>query len=132
MHLQDNNLECAILMRDRDAKYVDSFDEVVRSTGGKIKLTPIRSPNLQAYVERVIQTIKHEVLNAFCIVTNEHLDGILRTTQRWYNKQRGHSSRDHLPPIRDEKASLPMKFSKELVVCDSQLGGHLRSYRSAS
>ena len=132
MHLQDNNLECAILMRDRDAKYVDSFDEVVRSTGGKIKLTPIRSPNLQAYVERVIQTIKHEVLNAFCIVTNEHLDGILRTTQRWYNKQRGHSSRDHLPPIRDEKASLPIKFSKELVACDSQLGGHLRSYRSAS
>jgi putative transposase len=74
MHLEDNKLTCEILMRDRDRKYVDSFDEIVRSTGGKVKLTPIRSPNLQAHVERVIQTIKHEVLNAFCIVSNQHLD----------------------------------------------------------
>ncbi len=102
MHLEDNKLTCEILMRDRDRKYVDSFDEIVRSTGGKIKLTPIRSPNLQAHVERVIQTIKHEVLNAFCIVSNQHLDGILRTTQDWYNKRRGHAERDHLPPIREE------------------------------
>lgn len=56
-------------------------------TGGKVKLAPIRSPNLQAHVERVIQTIKHEVLNAFCIVTNEHVDSILRTTQDWYSKR---------------------------------------------
>ena len=83
-------------MRDRARKYVDSFVEIVRSTGGKIKLTPIRSPNLQAHVERVIQTIKREVLNAFCIVTNEHLDGILHTTQDWYNQRRGHSERS--PP----------------------------------
>lgn len=129
MHLDENELKCEILMRDRDRKYVDSFDEIVRSTGGKIKLTPIRSPNLQAHVERVIQTIKHEVLNSFCIVTNRHLDGILRTTQDWYNKRRGHSERDHLPPIRDETVTVPIKFCKNQVVCDSELGGHLLSYR---
>jgi len=129
MHLEDNELKCETLMRDRDRKYVDSFDEIVRSTGGKIKLTPIRSPNLQAHVERVIQTIKHEVLNAFCIVTNQHLDGILRTTQDWYNKRRGHSERDHLPPIRDNVATVPIRFDRNKVVCDTELGGHLRSYR---
>ncbi|MCA9215226.1 MAG: integrase core domain-containing protein [Planctomycetales bacterium] len=129
MHLEDNKLTCGILMRDRDRKYVDAFDEIVRSTGGKVKLTPIRSPNLQAHVERAIQTIKHEVLNAFCIVSNQHLDKILRTTQDWYNERRGHSERDHLPPVRDETASFPVKFRKEQVVCDSELGGHLLSYR---
>jgi len=67
--------------------------------------------DLQAHVERVIQTIKHEVLNAFCIVTNGHLDGILRTTQTWRNERRGHSSRDHLPPIRDEAVTVPINFS---------------------
>ena len=81
MHVDDNNLKCEILMRDCDRKYVDSFVEVFRSTARKVKLTPIRSPNLQAHVERVIQTIEHEVLNATCIVTNEHLHSILRTTQ---------------------------------------------------
>jgi len=129
MHLEEHNLKCELLMRDRDRKYVDTFDEVIRSTGGKIKLTPIRSPNLQAHVERVIQTIKHEVLNAFCIVTNEHLDGILIATQYWYNKRRGHSERDHLPPIRQETIAVPTKFCKDKVVRDSELGGHLLSYR---
>lgn len=116
-------------MRDRDRKYVDSFDNVFKTSKCEIKLTPIRSPNLQAHVERVIQTIKHEVLNAFCIVTNEHLDGILRTTQSWYNQRRGHSSRDHLPPIRDDSVTVPIKFCKVQVVCDSEIGGHLLSYR---
>ncbi|MGB7326659.1 MAG: integrase core domain-containing protein [Rubripirellula sp.] len=132
MHIDDNELKCEILMRDRDRKYVDSFDEVFWSSDCKAKLTPIRSPNLQAHVERVIQTIKHEVLNAFCIVTNAHLDGILRTTESWYNKRRGHSSRDHLPPIRDEAVTLPTKFSKDRIVCDSELGGHLLSYRQVA
>ncbi|MGB7327985.1 MAG: integrase core domain-containing protein [Rubripirellula sp.] len=128
MHLEDNDLQCEILMRDRDRKYVGSFDEIVRSTGGEIKLTPIRSPNLQAHVERVIQTIKQEVLNAFCIVTNEHLDGILRTTQDWYNNRRGHSSRDHLPPVCETKEATTLPFNKKQVVCNSELGGHLLSY----
>jgi len=88
--------------------------------------------NLQAHVERVPQTIKHEVLNAFGIVTNEHRDGILRTTQDWYNARRGHSERDHLPPLRDE-VSVPLKpFIKDQVVCDSELGGNSISCRRAT
>ncbi|TWU54889.1 Integrase core domain protein [Rubripirellula tenax] len=132
MHIDDHKLRCETLMRDRDRKYTAEFDNVFKSSECKIKLTPIRSPNLQAHVERVIQTIKHEVLNAFCIVTNEHLDGILRTTQDWYNKRRGHSGRDHLPPIRDESVTLPIKFSKQNVTCESELGGHLLSYRQVA
>lgn len=132
MHLQDNELTCEILMRDRDAKYVSSFDEIVRSTGAKVKLTPIRSPNLQAHVERVIQTIKHEVLNAFCIVTNQHLDRILSVTQDWYNNRRGHSERDHLPPIWDDVLFPSEAFSKEQVIRETVLGGHLVSYQRAA
>ena len=132
MHIDDHDLKCTILMRDRDRKYTDSFDSVFKSSTCEIKLTPARSPNLQAHVERVIQTIKHEVLNAFCIVSNQHLDKILRVTQDWYNHRRGHSSRDHLPPIRDEVATVPIKFSKDHVICESELGGHLFSYRRAS
>ncbi len=132
MHIDDHDLSCTILMRDRDRKYTDSFDNVFKSSTCEIKLTPIRSPNLQAHVERVIQTIKHEVLNAFCIVSNQHLDKILRTTASWYNFRRGHSERGHLPPIRDESPTVLQKFSKSMVVCDSELGGHLMSYRRAA
>lgn len=68
-------------------------------------------------------------LNAFCVVTNQHLDRFLRAAQDWYNKRRGHSARDHLPPTQGE-ASFPLiPFSKNQVICDTTLGGHLISYR---
>jgi putative transposase len=78
MYLQDEGLPCEIQQRDQDSKYVGSFDEIFLSTGCKIKKTCPRSPNLQAFVERVIQTLKHEVFNAFCVVSEMHLDHILR------------------------------------------------------
>ncbi len=81
-------LPCTILERDNDKKYVASFDALFKSMDCDVKpITPI-SPNLQAHVERVIQTIKHEVLNGFCTVSNSHLDQILRVRQIWYYHRR--------------------------------------------
>ena len=132
MFLQDEGLRCEILQRDQDSKYVDSFDEVFRSTGCKIKKTPARSPNLQAFVERVIQTLKHEVLNGFCIVSEQHLNHIFRIGADWYNKRRGHSGRDNLPPVRDDGDPPVVDLTKHKLVCHTELGGHLKSYRTAA
>ena len=132
MHLQDEGLPCELLQRDQDTKYVDEFDEVFRSTGCKIKKTPARSPNLQAFVERVIQTLKHEILNAFCVVSEKHLDHILRVSQDWYNHRRGHSSRDHLPPVRDNEVQPTVDLKSKRIVCHTELGGHLKSYHAAA
>ncbi len=132
MHLDEENLPCTILQRDQDTKYVQTFDEVIQSTGGTIKKTPARSPNLQAFVERVIQTLKHEVLNGFCIVSDAHLNHILKVTQDWYNHRRGHSGRDHLPPIRDDESPPTIDLKKHKLVCQEELGGHLKSYRAAA
>jgi putative transposase len=132
MHLQDEGLPCELLQRDQDTKYVDSFDEVFRSTGCKIKKTCPRSPNLQAFVERVIQTLKHEVLNAFCVVSETHLNHILRVSQDWYNHRRGHTARNHLPPATDAPEPQSPAATNEIIVCQTELGGHLKSYRRAA
>ena len=132
IYLQDENLQCEIIQRDRDSKYVEAFDEVFTSAGREIKLTPVKSPNLQAFVERVIQTIKHEVLNAFCVVSEEHLNYILRATMDWYNNRRGHSGRDHLPPVRESELPTSFDFSKHKVVRREELGGQLKSYHRAA
>ena len=73
------------------------------------RLTPL-SPNLQAHVERVIQPIKNEVLNAFCIVSYRNMDHILRTAMHWYNERRGHPARNHLPPVLDEDPPMHLEF----------------------
>ncbi len=43
MHIDDHDLQCTILMRDRDRKYTDAFDSVFKSSTCEIKLTPVRS-----------------------------------------------------------------------------------------
>ena len=70
MHVEDEHLKCEIVSRDNDGEYTDSFDDVFKSSGAKIKNITPASPNLQAHVERVIQTIKHEILNGFVIATS--------------------------------------------------------------
>jgi putative transposase len=84
---------------------------VFTSCGATVKKTPARSPNHQAYVERVIQTVKHEVLNGFCNVSDSHLNHILRTAQEWYNHRRGHSACGHLPPVREGDIPAPVDLA---------------------
>jgi len=132
MYLQEEGLQCNIIQRDRDTKYEAAFDEVFTSSVREIKITPVKSPNLQAFVESVIQTIKHDALNAFCILNEAHLNYILRCSQDWYNNRRGHSARDHLPPVRELETSTSFEFSKDGVVCREELGGQLKSYHRAA
>jgi len=78
MFLQDESLPCTIVQRDQDAKYVQAFDDVFTGEGRTIKKALIELPNPQAHVERVIQALKHEVLNGFCVINERHLDHILK------------------------------------------------------
>ena len=55
MDLEDRSPAIRFLIRDRDTKFVGPFDEVFRSEGAKVILTPIRAPDANAYAERVIE-----------------------------------------------------------------------------
>ncbi len=92
----------------------------------------VAQPNLHAHLERVIQTIKYEILNGSGIVNNSHLDHILKVTQSWCNERRCHSARDNLPPVRTVTPSKPIDLNKHKLICDEELGGHLKSYRAAA
>ena len=128
MHSEDIGLEPEVLMHDRDTKFTSEFDEIIKSTGCEIKQTPIRSPNLQAHVERVVQTLKHEVLNEFVVVSEKHLNHICREAQTWYNNERGHSARENLPPGWSERPEEVQTIKLKDVACSTRLGGLLKHY----
>ena len=43
------------VLRDRDAKFSRSFDDVFRSDGAAVLLTPVQAPNANAFAERWIR-----------------------------------------------------------------------------
>jgi hypothetical protein len=66
------------LLRDCDAKFCYSTDDVFRSQGADIVLTPVQAPNANAYAERWIRTVRAECLDWLLVIGQGHLDRILR------------------------------------------------------
>jgi putative transposase len=78
------------LIHDRDAKFCGPFDEVLGSEGMRIIRTPSRSPQANAFAERLVKTLRHEVLDWTLILGRRHLDHVLASYARHYNAERPH------------------------------------------
>jgi hypothetical protein len=56
------------VLHDRDAKFSPSFDDVFRSDGAAMLVTPVQAPNTNAFAERWIRTVRAECLDWLLIV----------------------------------------------------------------
>ena len=88
--LADAGITAKFLVRDRDTKYVRSFDEVFKAEGAEILRTPFRTPNANAFAERFVRTVRSECLDHLLVVNEAHLERILRGYARHYNGHRPH------------------------------------------
>ena len=124
--LDDRSTALRFLIRDRDTKFSRSFDEVFRSEGARVILTPIRAPNANAYVERVIETIRAECLDWSLILGRRHLDRTLRTYATHYNRGRPHRALDLATPRSERADAVPV--SPRDVRRRDVLGGLIHEY----
>jgi hypothetical protein len=76
------------VLRDHDAKFPRSFDDVVRSQGAQVLVTPVPSPKANGYAERWIRTVRAECLDWLLILGRNHLDQVLRVYVQHYNGHR--------------------------------------------
>lgn len=88
------------LIRDRDSKYIRSFDDVFETEGARVIKIPIRAPNANAFSERSIGTIRREVTDRILILGPRHLNLILRGFAEHYNSHRPHQGIDLQAPDR--------------------------------
>jgi transposase len=84
MDLEGREDPVRFLIHDRDSKFTGPFDEVFRSEGAGVILTPIRAPNANAYAERFIRTVRAECLDWTLILGRRHLDHVLRIYAEHY------------------------------------------------
>jgi len=124
MHTEDWELGYRFVMRDNNAKYTSALD----ASDTEIKRNTIASPNLRAHGERFIQTLQVECLDKFVVVSQGHLNLINRQFQHWYNYERPHSARDFLPPGCESPPAPRDTIRLNEVVCETRLGGVLKSY----
>ncbi|MER5503588.1 integrase core domain-containing protein [Streptomyces sp. NPDC002561] len=86
------------MLRDRDSKYIDSFDGVFEAEGAEVLLSAPRAPRMNAHCERVIGTIRREALDRVLIMNKAHARRVPAEYQEHYNSHRPHRSRDQQPP----------------------------------
>jgi len=86
------------LIRDRDQKFTDAFDEVFRSDGIEVIRTPFRAPQANAVAERFVRTVRSECLDWLLILNLPHLEHVLTVFVNHYNGHRPHRALGLQPP----------------------------------
>jgi hypothetical protein len=104
------------LVRDRDTKYVASFDEVFNSEGARILQTPYRTPNANAFAERFVRTVRSECLDHPLIVNERHLERVLRSYASHYNGHRPHQGLSQEIPASEHSDLRPSLFPSDGAV----------------
>ena len=92
--VEEQGFTASHLIRDRDSKFTGMFDSIMKAHGIKMCPLPVRSPNLNAFAERFIQTLKLECLHHFIIFGEKHLNYLVREFIDYYHRQRPHQSKE--------------------------------------
>ena len=107
------------LLRDRDGVYGSEFQKRVKSLGIEEVLTAPRSPWQNAFVERVIGSIRRDCLDHVVVLNERHLKRILTGYFDYYHRWRTHLSLGMDSP--DARAVQPRELGK--VVQFLEVGG---------
>ncbi|HVC70506.1 MAG TPA: integrase core domain-containing protein [Acidimicrobiales bacterium] len=126
--LEDAGLRFRFLIRDRDAKFTTSFDEVFASIGIEQVRTPARSPRANAYAERFVRTIRQACLDHLLVVSRRHLEQVLAEYVRHYNEARPHRGLELAQPV-PHPVSVP---DGGAIIRRDVLGGIVHEYASAA
>ncbi len=115
------------LIHDRDPLFTESFQVLLLSAGVKSVRLPPRSPNLNAYAERFVRSIKEECLSKIIPIGERHLRKAIEEYTAHYHLERNHQGLDN--QLIDGQAESEPVFD---VKCNERLGGILRSYHRAA
>jgi len=113
------------LLHDRDRKYCSSFRQLIEAASVKTLALPPRSPNLNAYAERWVRSVKEECLAKLILLGEGSLRRALRHYQAHYHEERNHQGKDNvlLFPLPTQARGEQGKMR-----CRERLGGLLKYY----
>jgi transposase InsO family protein len=109
---------------DRDTKFTQAFDGLLKSSGVEPVVLLPRSPNLNAHGERFVRSIKEEALDQMVILGERGLHHVIRQYLMHYHTERNHQG---LGNVRIAPAPAN-EVESGRVVRRARLGGLLSYY----
>jgi len=113
------------LIHDRDGKFCPAFKKTIEAAGIRSLALPPRSPNLNAYAERWVRSVKEECLSNVILFGERALRRAITGYVEHYHQERNHQGRENaliLPsPRSGQRRDGP-------VQCRERLGGMLKYY----
>jgi Integrase core domain len=90
MSLGERFEDIKFLLRDRGPDFTASFDAVFRAAGARILRAAVQAPRMNATCERLVSTLRREILDRVLILGEAHLHTVLIEYQVHYNMARPH------------------------------------------
>jgi len=116
------------LIHDRDPLFTEQFGRILESSGVRPVRLPARSPNLNAYAERFVRSIKSECLAQIIPLGERHLRRAVAEYTEHYHCERNHQGLGNELIERSPQDCV----SNRPIECRERLGGVLRYYRRAA
>jgi putative transposase len=126
--LADRSEPIRFLIRDRDQKFTDQFDEIFRTDRIEIVPTPFRAPQANGIAERFVRTARTECLDWLLVLNQQHLERSLQMFVEHYNRHRPHRALSLTPPEGRRPVNSPSGFSDARILRRDRLGGVVHEY----
>jgi putative transposase len=116
--------DCRYLLHDRDTKYTQSFRAIIASGRVEPLVLPARSPNLNAYAERWVRSVKEECLCKVILFGEHSLRRALSEYVDHFHVERNHQGKGNI--LLFPRSANPGRDGP--VQCRERLGGLLRYF----
>jgi transposase InsO family protein len=113
-------------LHDRDAKFCTSFRATLASGGIKPIQLPARSPNLNAFAERWVRSVKQECLSKLILFGEASLRRALGEFVEHFHSERNHQGKGNVL-LFPSKTAIHSRLRRS-VGCRERLGGLLKYY----
>src|SRR5580704_5676992 len=121
---------CRHVLHDRDTKFCASFRSALETGGVKTIPLPAKSPNLNAFAERWVRSVKQECLSKLILFGEGPLSRTLAEFSTHYHGERNHQGKGNKLLFPD--ASNKTEQRGHAVECRQRLGGLLKFYARAA
>ena len=111
------------IILDRDPLYTAAFRRLLRDSGVTPLVLPAWSPNLNAFAERFVGSVKSECLDRMVVLGEPHLRAAVRAFMDHYHEERPHQGLGN-----DLIAPKTTAIETGPIECCERLGGLLKFY----